>query len=86
MKNELINLADKVEEMYSKISKDDAVPDIDVQKINRFLFKHFSFNKPRSVSEIICRVYSNQSSASFWFVPAEFKKNRGDSRCIGGSL
>lgn len=64
MKNELINLADKVEELYSKISKDDAVPDIDVQKINRFLFEHFSFNKPRSVSEITRNVNTMMSAGS----------------------
>lgn len=76
MKNELIDFADKVEELYSKISKDNAVPDVDVQKINRVLFEYFSFNNPRSVSEItrnVNRVYSTQSSTSFCFVYAKGK-------------
>ena len=52
MKDELLNLADQVEELYSKINQDYAVPDVDLQKINSFLSDRFSFSKPRSVSEI----------------------------------
>lgn len=52
MKNELLNLSYKVEELYSEISKGNAVSDVDLQKITSFLSKHFQFNKPQSVSEI----------------------------------
>jgi len=52
MKDELLSLADRVEELYVKISKDYAVPDVDLPKINRFLSDRFSFSRPRSVSEI----------------------------------
>jgi len=51
MKNELLNLSYKVEELYSEISKGDAVPDVDLQKITSFLSRHFQFNKPQPVSE-----------------------------------
>ena len=52
MKDELLNLADKVEEHYSEISKGDAIPDIDLRKIKSLLSEHFKFKKPQSVSEI----------------------------------
>lgn len=52
MKNELLNLSYKVEELYSEISKGCAVPDVDLQKITSFLSRHFQFSKPQPVSEI----------------------------------
>ncbi len=53
MKDELLNLANKADELYDSIGNDYAVPDIDLQKMNDFLSKRFSFSRPRPVSGII---------------------------------
>ena len=52
MKDELLSLADKVEELYAEISNDYALPDVEAQEINTYLSDRFSFSKPRPVSEI----------------------------------
>ncbi|MGK5092154.1 aminotransferase class V-fold PLP-dependent enzyme [Deltaproteobacteria bacterium TL4] len=52
MKNELLHLANAVDELYAQISKADAVPEIDLPQMDEFLSKHFSFAQPHSVAEI----------------------------------
>ncbi len=74
MKNELLNLADKAEELFAKISKGYAVPDIDLPEINNLLASRFSFSQPRSVSEITEDV---NSMLSQWTLPTNHPRHFG---------
>jgi glutamate/tyrosine decarboxylase-like PLP-dependent enzyme len=74
MKNELLTLANRVEELYAEISEDSAVPDIDSHEIDRFFSEHFSFSEPQSISKITEHV---NTMLSTWSIQTNHPRHFG---------